>query len=70
MVEDDSIYQELKDEISKLKKEIEILKLAKIEGNNLQKSISFLYNIFQQSPYPTWISDLNGTLIHINQANL
>ena len=38
--------------------------------NTLRTSESFLNNVINQSPYPMWISDDNGTLIRINQACL
>ena len=34
----------------------------------LQNSESFLNSIIDQSPYPMWISDAQGTLIRLNQA--
>ena len=39
-------------------------------GNELQKSESFFYSLFEQSPFAIWISDETGTLININKAAL
>jgi PAS domain S-box-containing protein len=38
--------------------------------HELQKSEAFLYNIFEQSPYPKWLSDKAGTLLEVNKACL
>ena len=45
----------------------DITELKKAE-NNLKSSQKFLDNIIEQSPYPTWISDTEGTMLRVNPA--
>ncbi len=58
-------FEDLKQKVKVLEKEINHLKEEKAV---LKGKESFLDQVIDQSPYPTWISDISGTLLHANPA--
>ncbi|MEN6610405.1 MAG: PAS domain S-box protein [Methanoregulaceae archaeon] len=65
-------HRELQEAYGKITAQEEILRAQNEElvqsNEELTSSKNFLGSMIDQSPYPLWISDENGTLVRINQA--